>query len=58
MENLYTELLNDGFGMTCYYPLCSGILTGKYNSGNFPENSRAKDSLGGTTSCFKTFLGA
>lgn len=39
--------------MTGYYPLCGGILTGKYNSGNFPEDSRAVHELGGKTSCFK-----
>lgn len=29
-----------GYGTTIWSPLCSGILTGKYNDGNIPEGSR------------------
>lgn len=29
-----------GMGLTIHTPLCAGILTGKYNDGNIPEDSR------------------
>jgi len=35
---LYKEL---GYGTTTFSPLSGGLLTGKYNKGNIPENSRA-----------------
>jgi voltage-dependent potassium channel beta subunit len=35
---LYKEL---GYGTTTFSPLYSGLLTGKYNDGDFPEGSRA-----------------
>jgi len=28
------------YGTTVWSPLASGILTGRYNDGNFPEDSR------------------
>lgn len=34
---LYT---NYGLGLTTWSPLASGVLSGKYNSGKVPENSR------------------
>lgn len=35
-----------GLGTTTYSPLCGGFLTGKYNDGTFPENSRATTDFG------------
>lgn len=41
VENEYAELYKDyGLGTTTWSPLCSGVLTGKYNSG-LPQGSRA-----------------
>lgn len=34
---LYT---NYGLGLTTWSPLASGVLTGKYNKGNIPPDSR------------------
>ena len=31
---------NYGIGLTTWSPLASGVLTGKYNSGNIPPDSR------------------
>ena len=42
-EKEYGPLFRDtGYGSTIWSPLGSGILTGKYNSGDIPENSRAE----------------
>ena len=30
------------YGSTIWSPLCMGVLTGKYNEGEFPEDSRLK----------------
>lgn len=41
VENEYAELYERyGMGTTTWSPLCSGVLTGKYNAG-LPEDSRA-----------------
>lgn len=29
-----------GYGITTWSPLCSGLLTGKYNNGMTPDGSR------------------
>ena len=40
IENNYTDFFDDyGLGTTIWSPLCSGILTGKYNDG-IPKDSR------------------
>ena len=40
IENNYTDFFDDyGLGTTIWSPLCTGILTGKYNDG-IPEGSR------------------
>ena len=31
-----------GYGSTIWSPLCSGLLTGKYNEGEVPDESRFK----------------
>jgi aryl-alcohol dehydrogenase-like predicted oxidoreductase len=44
VEVNYTELFDRyGLGTTIWSPLSGGILSGKYNDGNFPENSRLAD---------------
>lgn len=41
MEADYLPIFNNiGMGTTIWSPLASGLLTGKYNSGNIPEGSR------------------
>lgn len=46
-ENMEVQLAplfeNYGLGSTVWSPLGGGILTGKYNTGEFPENSRFAD---------------
>ncbi len=42
-EKEYAELFEEtGYGSTIWSPLASGVLTGKYNSGEFGEGTRAK----------------
>jgi voltage-dependent potassium channel beta subunit len=44
VEVNYTELFDRyGLGTTIWSPLSGGILSGKYNDGNFPEASRLAD---------------
>jgi voltage-dependent potassium channel beta subunit len=44
VEVNYTELFDRyGLGTTIWSPLSGGILSGKYNDGNFPESSRLTD---------------
>lgn len=38
--------LAKGYGTTIYSPLGGGLLTGKYNTGAVPENSRASTDFG------------
>ena len=46
-EGEYAHLFKThGYGTTIWSPLCQGILTGKYNSGELPENSRFSDGKG------------
>lgn len=41
-EKEYAPLFKElGYGTTTWSPLYGGVLTGKYNSGNIPEGSRA-----------------
>jgi len=40
-----------GFGATVWSPLASGLLTGRYNDGNIPVDSRFNDNPG-----FKHFV--
>lgn len=41
LESDYATLFSKfGYGSTCWSPLASGILTGRYNDGNVPEDSR------------------
>ena len=41
MEVDYKRLFDKyNYGTTIFSPLYCGILTGKYNDGNFPEDSR------------------
>jgi len=40
-----------GFGCTVWSPLASGLLTGRYNDGNIPNDSRFNDNPG-----FKHFV--
>jgi len=41
MEKEYVRLFEKyNYGTTVWSPLAGGILTGKYNDGNFPEGSR------------------
>ena len=38
LEKDYSTLFAKyGYGSTCWSPLASGILTGRYNDGNVPE---------------------
>ncbi len=40
-EKEYRELFeNHGLGTTTWSPLCGGFLSGKYNDGNVPSDSR------------------
>lgn len=40
-EGEYAHLFaTTGYGTTIWSPLCSGLLTGKYNDGEVPEGSR------------------
>ena len=44
VEVSYADLFyRYGLGTTIWSPLCGGLLTGKYNDGNFPEGSRLVD---------------
>lgn len=39
LEAIYLPLIHQfGLGMATFSPLFAGILTGKFNDGNFPEN--------------------
>ena len=41
VESEYLPLYsNYGIGLTTWSPLASGVLTGKYNKGNIPADSR------------------
>ena len=41
LEHQYVRTFEKfGYGTTIWSPLCSGVLTGKYNNGKMPENSR------------------
>jgi len=41
MESEYARIFKDtGLGTTIWSPLASGLLTGKYSGGNFPQDSR------------------
>lgn len=41
MEKRHRRNFEDyGYGTTIWSPLASGILTGKYNSGDIPDDSR------------------
>ncbi|CDW88343.1 aldo keto reductase family protein [Stylonychia lemnae] len=51
-EKEYKPLFDKhGFGATIWSPLASGILTGRYNDGNIPNDSRFNDNPG-----FKHFV--
>jgi len=39
-ESEYSLLFANGYGTTIWSPLCQGLLTGKYNDGNAPAESR------------------
>jgi aryl-alcohol dehydrogenase-like predicted oxidoreductase len=40
-ESEYASLFEKyGYGSTVWSPLASGVLTGRYNDGNAPEDSR------------------
>jgi voltage-dependent potassium channel beta subunit len=42
VEKEYARLIEDlGLGLTTFSPLASGLLTGKYNDGSIPPDSRA-----------------
>ena len=42
-EKEYRRVFSDyGYGSTIWSPLAGGILTGKYNDGNIPADSRYK----------------
>jgi len=40
LSHLFEET---GYGSTIYSPLCRGLLTGKYNSGEVPDDTRLKN---------------
>mmetsp|Transcript_13511 Transcript_13511/g.9733 ORF Transcript_13511/g.9733 Transcript_13511/m.9733 type:complete len:89 (+) Transcript_13511:660-926(+) len=43
MEREYERLFSEyGYGTTIWSPLAGGILSGKYNDGKIPEDSRFK----------------
>jgi aryl-alcohol dehydrogenase-like predicted oxidoreductase len=45
MEVEYVPLFDKyGMGTTIWGPLCSGVLTGKFNDGNIPDDSRIVNS--------------
>lgn len=51
VENLYTRVFDRfGYGTTVWSPLAGGLLSGKYNDGNIPEDSRY-----GRSEAFKQF---
>ena len=51
VENLYTRVFDRfGYGTTVWAPLAGGLLSGKYNDGNIPEDSRY-----GRSETFKQF---
>ena len=39
-ESEYAPIFANGYGTTIWSPLCQGLLTGKYNDGNAPDQSR------------------
>ena len=41
IEKDFASIFNQGYGSTIYSPLGGGLLTGKYNNGQIPENCRA-----------------
>ncbi len=46
-----------GYGSTIWSPLCSGLLTGKYNSGEIPEGTRLKDNKSASSFVLPKFFG-
>jgi len=51
--NLYNKFK---YGVSTYASLAGGILTGKYNDGTIPEDSRGAIELGANTKMFKELL--
>ncbi|CAD8091615.1 unnamed protein product [Paramecium primaurelia] len=41
VEKDYADIFSQGYGSTIYSPLQGGLLTGKYNNNQIPEDSRA-----------------
>ena len=57
IESNYTDFFDDyGLGTTIWSPLCSGILTGKYNEG-IPEDSRFAKNPQYKSFFFNTYMG-
>ncbi|KAM3138834.1 hypothetical protein pb186bvf_009037 [Paramecium bursaria] len=46
VEKNFASILSQGYGLTVYSPLGQGFLTGKYNDGLGPEDSRANKDQG------------
>jgi len=52
-EKEYTPIYERfGYGTTTWGPLCGGILSGKYNDGNVPEDSTRGNSAFFTSMVF------
>jgi len=58
LEKNYLPLINEfGLGSTVWSPLCSGILSGKYNDGTIPDGSRFQTNTHLQKMFFDRYLG-